>query len=118
MKLKDIYDSNIFHGRLSEEEVYDLCKAELTNNGKQQVYIWFLHDSDGQLQGRIYGYRPDSEVPFFRRSDVQQVFLSYWPQTPGCNLFVARGQNYNPQIELNTMDFVERKNPHQLQGIT
>ena len=119
MKLKDIYDSNIFHGRLTEEEVYDLCKAELTNHGKQQVYIWFLHESDGQLQGRIYGYRPNETVPFIRHNDVQQVFHSYWAQTPGCNLFRARGYHgYNHQIELNTMDFVERKHPHQLQGIT
>ena len=119
MKLKDIYDSIIFHGRLTEEEVYDLCKAELTNHGKQQVYIWFLHESDGQLQGRIYGYRPNETVPFIRHNDVQQVFHSYWAQTPGCNLFRARGYHgYNHQIELNTMDFVERKHPHQLQGIT
>ena len=113
MKLKDIYDYNNFHGRLTEEEAYDLCKAELTNHGKPQVYIWFLHESDGQLQGRIYGYRPNETVPFIRHNDVQQVFLTYWPQTPGCNLF--RGHH---QIELNTMDFVERKHPHQLQGIT
>ena len=118
MKLKDIYDSNIFHGRLTEEEVYDLCKAELTKHGKPKVYIWFLHESDGKLEGRIYGYRPNFSIPSIRHNDVQQVFHSYWPQTPGCNLFVARGYTYNRQIELNTMDFVERKNPHQLQGIT
>ena len=111
MKLKDIYDSNIFHGRLTEEEVYDLCRAELTNHGKPEVYIWFLHESDGKLQGRIYGYRPNETVPFIRHHDVQQVFLTYWPQTPGCILF------RNPQIELNAMDLVERKNPHQLQEV-
>ena len=97
MKLKDIYDSNIFHGRLTEGEVYDLCRAELTNHGKPEVYIWFLHESDGKLQGRIYGYRPNETVPFIRHNDVQQVFLS--SQTPGCNVFVVQHYNHGTLLQ-------------------
>ena len=62
--LKDLYDSKIFHGRLTEEEAYDLCKAELTNHGKPQAYIWYLHECEGKLSARIDGYRGDSEVQF------------------------------------------------------
>ena len=122
MKLKEIYDSKIFHGRLTEEEVYDLCRAELTNHGKPKVYIWFLHESDGKLQGRIYGYRPNETVPFIRHNDVQQVFLS--SQNPGSHLFVVQRYNHGAfdqgvrlnlmGFQLNTIDFVERRNPIQL----
>ena len=104
--LKDLYNSKIFHGRLTEEEAYDLCKAELTNHGKKQAYIWYLHECEGKLSGRIDGYRGDSEVPFARHHDVQQVWDRYFPGF--FLLFVPI------QIELNRMDFVERKNPHQL----
>ena len=111
--LKDLYDSKIFHGRLTEEEAYGLCKVELTNHGKPQVYIWYLYEFEGKLRARIDGYRGDSEVPFARHHDVQQVWDRYFPQTPGCNLF----ESVRGGIELNRMDFVERKNPHQLQEV-
>ena len=62
--LKDLYDSKIFHGRLTEEEAYGLCKVELTNHGKPQVYIWYLYEFEGKLRARIDGYRGDSEVPW------------------------------------------------------
>ena len=58
--LKEVFDSKIFHGRLTEEEAYDLCKEELTNHGKPEVYIWYLCEFDGKLIGRIDGYRRDS----------------------------------------------------------
>ena len=111
MTLQEVYDSKIFHGRLTEEEAYNLCTAELINHGKQQVYIWFLHETDGKLQGRIYGFRPNSEVPFVEHHTVQQVILDYGNQNP--NIGIVIGTRSNRTFTYPT-DFVERKKPHQL----
>ena len=115
--LKEIFDSKIFHGRLTEEEAYDLCKRKLTNHqrygesGKPEVYIWYLVEVDGKLFGRIDGYYRDSEVPFARRDEVQGWRFLY---TSSSVKFVARGLHFNSEFLLKPMDFVERKNPHQL----
>ena len=57
MSLKEIFDLPYFHGRLTDEEAYDLCQEELTNTGKTEVYIWHLSEINGELQGRICGYQ-------------------------------------------------------------
>ena len=57
MALKEIYDRPYFHGLLSDEEAYNLCREELTNTGKTTVDVWHLTDINGELQGRICGYQ-------------------------------------------------------------
>ena len=124
--LKEVFDSKIFHGRLTEEEAYDLCKRKLTNHrrygesGKPEVYIWYLVEVDGKLFGRIDGYYRDSEVPFARHDEVQHAIHSYagysWPPGYFGSLvhFLVRGLHFNHNLEFNLNLIVERKNPHPL----
>ena len=88
--IKEVFDSKYFHGRLTDEEAYNLCKEEMTNTGKPNVYIWYLLEFNGRIQGIICGYRRDSEVPFFRHVDLVSCIWS-----------------------LGVL-LVERKNPHKL----
>ena len=110
--IKKVFDSKYFHGRLTDEEAYNLCKEEMTNHGKPEVYLWYICEiGNGKLQGEICGYRRDLEVPFHidRRGDVQQFQPLIPPFTPQ---YVAN--NFNTTLELNSWDFVERKNPHKV----
>ena len=63
MALKEIYDLPHFHGTLTDEEAYNLCREELTNTDKNLVYVWHLSEINGELHGRICGLSRDSEVP-------------------------------------------------------
>ena len=117
--LKEVFDSKIFHGRLTEEEAYDLCKRKLTNHqrygesGKPEVYIWYLVEVDGKLFGRIDGYYRDSEVPFARHDEVQGWKWRVCSARPAFQPYLY--SKYNGFCgKKNTMDFVERKIPHQL----
>ena len=113
--IKEVFDSKYFHGRLTDEEAYNLCKEELTNNDKPLVYIYYLLEAHGRLQGKICGYRRDSEVPLDRLVDVQKF-----------EVFQNPGQRFNTVVKIyNSIGivliiesirhvFVERKNPHQL----
>ena len=102
MSLKEIFDLPYFHGRLTDEEAYDLCQEELTSTGKPQVYIWHLSEIDGELHGRICGYHRDSEVPF--------VFPYPYSHMPAMMPFMD-------DLRIENENFVERKNPHQLQEL-
>ena len=95
MSLKEIFDLPYFHGRLTDEEAYDLCQEELTNTGKTQVYIQHLYEINGELQGRICGYQA---------SRLSFVFP-----------YPTRGLSQMPVMmpcmdDLRNEDFVERKN--------
>ena len=96
MELKEIYDLPHFHGILTDEEAYNLCREELTNTGKNKVYIWHLSEINGELQGRILRYVRDSEVPILR----------YFPQSPNMPHLLGVPSNY-----------VFRKNPIKLQEL-
>ena len=99
MSLKEIFDLPYFHGRLTDEEAYNLCQEELASTGKRQVYIWHLSEVDGELYGKICCYHRDSEVPFaFPYPSHIPVFMPF---------------DANLRIE----NFVERRNPHQLQEL-
>ena len=99
MALKEIYDLPYFHGTLTDEEAYNLCQEEFASTGKQQVYIWHLSEVDGELYGRICVYHRDSDVPFA------------FPYPSDIPLFMPFDANFS--IE----NFVERRNPHQLQEL-
>ena len=92
MSLKEIFDLPYFHGRLTDEEAYDLCQEELTNTGKTQVYIWHLSEINGELQGRICGYQA---------SRLSFVFPYPTSQMPVMMPFMD---------DLRIENFVERKN--------
>ena len=62
MALKEIFDLPFFHGRLTDEEVYNLCQEELTSTGKTRVFIFYLSEIDGELEDRHRGYIRDSEI--------------------------------------------------------
>ena len=100
--LKEIFDLPYFHGRLTDEEAYNLCQAKLTNHGKTQVYIWYLSELDGKLQGVICGYLRDSEVPLFRLDTSN--FMDTWMP------FVQELSGVGPAF---LEEMVERQNPHQ-----
>ena len=98
--IKEVFDSKYFHGRLTHEEAYNLCKEEMTNTGKPYVEIWYLFErQNGRLDGKIRGYRRDSETSaddFHQILDWSQGLIKWIP-------------------EYEDMDsFVERKNPHTL----
>ena len=101
MSLKEIFDLPYFHGRLTDEEVYDLCQEELTSTGKPQVNILHLSEIDGELQGRICGYHRDSEVP----------------NNPPCLGHVQPVLTFSKALFDFFENFVKRKNPHQLQEL-
>ena len=104
--IKKVFNSQYFHGRLSDDEAYNLCKEELTNSAKQRVYIWYLSEYGGSLQGRICGYRRNSEVPFFRH--VGSLSNSRFGRF---NRFLDASVLY---AKPPTKVFVKRKNPHTL----
>ena len=104
--IKEVFDSKYFHGRLTREEAYNLCKEEMTNTGKPYAYIWYLFESDGRLQGTICCCNLcHHRDPWF--FDVQQFEVF---QTPGFLCF----QYNSGYFALINHRFVERKNPHQL----
>ena len=90
--IKEVFDSKYFHGRLTDEEAYRLCKEEMTKTGKRYAYICYLLEAQGRLQGIVCGYCHDSEVPFTRLVDVQQFEFS---QDPGLFRFWTSYQPYN-----------------------
>ena len=103
MSLKEIFDLPYFHGRLTDEEAYNLCQEELTNTGKTQVFIWHLSEINGELHGKICDYHRNSEVSF--------VFP-----------YPTRGLSQMPLMmpfmdDLRIENFVERKNPLALQEL-
>ena len=114
--IKEVFDSKYFHGRLTDEEAYNLCKEELTNNDKQEVYIWYLFEYGGSLQGKVCGYRRDSEVPFAKYLNVQQ--LDVYPDGYELQYYLATRPRFLwRQFSINLDEeeiFVERKNPHTL----
>ena len=113
--IKEVFDSKYFHGRLTDEEAYNLCKEELTNNDKQEVYIWYLFEYGGSLQGKICGYCRDSEVPFAKYLNVQQ--LDVYPDGYELQYYLATRPRFLRRqfsIFLDEEIFVERKNPHTL----
>ena len=89
--IKEVFDSKYFHGRLTHEEAYNLCKMEMTNTGKPCVYICYLFESNGRLQGIIRCHRRDSDF-FYCNPNIFSSTASF-PFGYG---------------------FVERKNPHTL----
>ena len=109
--IKEVFDSKYFHGRLTDEEAYNLCKEELTNSAKQRVYIWYLFEYGGSLQGRICGYRRNSEVPFVRHVDVHSAIQGLEGST---GFWMLQFCNAQPPTKV----FVKRKNPHTLSELT
>ena len=100
MTLQEIFDLPYFHGRLTDEEAYDLCQEELTNTGKNLVYIWHLSEINDYLHGRICGLRRDSEVL------IHETAPLCWP----CD--------WTPELApLYGRNFVLRKNPIKLQEL-
>ena len=99
MALKEIYDLPYFHGTLTDEEAYNLCQEELASTGKSVVYIWHLSEIDGELHGMIQRGSKDmyNGVAFPYPSDIP-LFMPF---------------DANLRIE----NFVERRNPHQLQEL-
>ena len=71
------------------------------NNDKQKVYIWYLFEYGGSLQGKICGYRRDSEVPFDEHVDVRQ--LDVYPY--GYLLWF-----YNPRQAYQYSTFLDEEN--------
>ena len=107
-KIKEaFFDSKYFHGRLTHEEADNLCKEELTNTGKPYVEIWYLFEkSDGRLDGKIRGYRRDSETS---ADDFHQI-----PNINDWSLDMSQGFiEWIPEY-MDMDSFVERKNPHTL----
>ena len=96
--MKEVYDNKIFHGKKTAAEAYELCKEELEITGKERVFLWFLEEKDGKLRESIFGYRRDSEVPTVWL--VPQDTLGHPP--------------YSNNIQLDSMDFLIRKNPFPL----
>ena len=96
--IKEVFDSKYFHGRLTHEEAYNLCKEEMANTGKPCAHICYLFESNGRLQGIIRCYRRDSES-----ANVHFYLSNGW--NPGFWLL---------EILPNMDNVVERKNPHTL----
>ena len=106
--IKKVFDSQYFHGRLTDEEAYNLCKEELTKKpNKPKIYIWYLMEYGGSLQGRICGYRRNSEVPFVRHVDVHSAIQGLEGST---GFWMLQFCNAQPPTKV----FVKRKNPHTL----
>ena len=102
MTLQEIFDLPYFHGRLTDEEAYNLCQEELASTGKSMVYIWHLSEIDGELHGIIKGYHRGSKEIY------NGVAFPYPSDIP---LFMPFNAN------LRIKNFVERRNPHQLQEL-
>ena len=96
--IKEVFDSKYFHGRLTHEEAYNLCKEDMTNTGEPCVYICYLFESDRGLQGIIRGYRHDSESADVHICSCNTWNLGFW----------------SLEILPNMDSVVERKNPHTL----
>ena len=97
--IKEVFDSKYFHGRLTHEEAYNLCKEEMTNTGKPYVEIWYLFENlqNGKLEGRIRRYR---------RHQISNINDWSLDESHGLIKWIP---------EYTDMDsFVERKNPHTL----
>ena len=92
---------------MTDEEAYNLCKEELTNSAKQRVFILYLSEYGGSLQGRICGYRRNSEVPFVRHVDVHSAIQGLEGST---GFWMLQFCNTKPPTKV----FVKRKNPHTL----
>ena len=99
-KIKEaFFDSKYFHGRLTHQEAYNLCKEEMTNTGKPYVQIWYLFENlqNGKLEGRIRRYR---------RHQISNINDWSLDENQGLIMWIP---------EYTNMDsFVERKNPHTL----
>ena len=93
---------------MTDGEAYNLCKEELRKKPKKnKVFIWFIYKFCGSLQGRIYGYRRNSEVPFVRHLDVHSAIQGLEGLTGS---WMLRFINMQPPRKV----FVKRKNPHTL----
>ena len=104
--IKEVFDDKYFHGRLTHEEAYNLCKEEMTNTGEPCVYICYLFESNGRLQGIIRGYRHYSETFadwFYSNTNIFSSTASF-----------TLARYYLPGYGLFEYGFMERKNPHTL----
>ena len=104
MALKEIYDHPHFHGLLSDEEAYNLCREELTNTGKDIVYLWHLFDINGELHGRI----TVGTIGF--GGEISVYYLKFWDPD---SWMLPRGLD---QVILER-EYIKRKNPFKLQEL-
>ena len=104
MALKQIYDRPYFHGLLSDEEVYNLCREEWTNTGKNVVYVWHLSDINGELHGRI----TVGTIGF--GGEISVYYLKFWDPD---SWMLPRGLD---QVILER-EYIKRKNPFKLQEL-
>ena len=104
MALKEIYDHPQFHGLLSDEEAYNLCREELTNTGKNIVYLWHLSDINGELHGRI------TVGSFWFGGEISVSHLKFWDPD---SWMLPRGLD---QVILER-NYIKRKNPFKLQEL-
>ena len=104
MALKEIYDHPHFHGLLSDEEAYNLCCEELTNTGKNIVYLWHLSDINGELHGRI------TVGSFWFGGEIS---VSHLKSRDPASWMLPRGLD---QVILER-NYIKRKNPFKLQEL-
>ena len=104
MALKEIYDHPHFHGLLSDEEAYNLCREELTNTGKDIVYLWHLSDINGELHGRI----TVGTIGF--GGEISVYYLKFWDPD---SWMLPRGLD---QVILER-EYIKRKNAFKLQEL-
>ena len=81
--IKEVFDSKYFHGRLTDEEAFNLCKEEMNNTELE----------DGRLQGTIRGYQRDSGLIVLARGFRGVAHLHFW------------------RLYMHVDNVVERKNP-------
>ena len=105
MTIKEVFDSKYFHGRLTDEEAFNLCLEELTNTGKPYVYIWFLSElENGRLEGTIHRYFKSDEMGSPKEGLGGDLFVH--PQ------YFDFWMHQNNLEGFRHMDYlVERKNP-------
>ena len=104
MALKEIYDQPYFHGTLTDEEAYNLCREELTNTGKNVVYVWHLSDINGELHGRI------TVGSFWFGGEISVSQIKFWDPD---SWMLPRGLD---QVILER-EYIKRKNAFKLQEL-
>ena len=62
-ELKRLYKNPLFHGIKTEEEAYNLCKANMEQSGKLHATIFFLLETQDRFSLQNYCYEKNSEVP-------------------------------------------------------
>ena len=73
--LKELYENPFFHGFKTEEEAYNLCKANLEQSGKPNAGIFFLLETQDRVSLKIYCYEKNSEVPIWTLQDGQMEHI-------------------------------------------